>query len=94
MVNLNDVVQLQAKETEGTDAAFKELYNLTFPDKLDALYELFSQLGENRLTDGKHQLDAREAGIQNGYDNAAIVMEFKEDAFGVPADEKTEESPF
>ena len=82
MANLDDLVQLQAEETEGTDAAFKEFYGLTFPDKLDALYELFSQISENRLGDGKHRIDAQEAGIQNGYDNAAIVMEYKEEILG------------
>lgn len=69
--------------------AFKEFYNLTFPDKLDALYELFSQLGENCLGDDKHRFDAQEAGIQNGYDNAAMTMEYKEDLFG--ADDRDKE---
>jgi hypothetical protein len=53
---------------------------------------LFSQIGENRLAYGKHQLDAKEAEIQNGYDNAAIVMEYKEDLFG--ADNKVLDSVF
>ena len=88
-VNVNDIVQFQAKETTKTDEVSKAFYKLPFADKLDTLYEMFCLIEDKKITDDKTFLHGHKAGIENGYTSAFFTMNYKEGIFGVD-DEGTE----